>query len=439
MNVNIFRRLTLLILSAFMIISLSACSGDDGEPVSVQSVAMITGVGSVGLADRFSGLVVSGSTQEIKLDENMTVDEIRVKPGQEVKIGDILFTYDNELSLLNLEQAKLELESLKNTLTANQEQIKDLEKQRNNAPSSQKLQYTLEIQEMEATVRENEYNISLKEKDVARQEQATKNTEVKSTLDGRVSSINENNETDDYGAPKPFMTIVETGKLRIKGTINELNRGSLTEGMSVIIRSRTDSEVTWNGVIDVIDWDNPTTGSGMEGYYSPADEMTSSSKYPFYVTIENYDGMFMGQHVYIEPGTASADTSELWLPEYYINDSDGDAWVWAASSRDKLTKRSVTLGRYDEENGTYLISSGLATDDYIAFPDEALKEGQPVVRLDESMFNEGGMENGGEEFMGDGEEFMDGAGEFEGEGQFIEGPAENTEPIGEVASESTEG
>ncbi|MBQ8974176.1 MAG: efflux RND transporter periplasmic adaptor subunit [Oscillospiraceae bacterium] len=390
-----------------MIISLAACSRSDGDPVSVQSVAMITGVGSVGLSDRYAGLVVSGSTQEIKLEENMTVDEVNVEVGDEVKRGDVLFSYDNELSLLNLEQAKLELEGLRNTLTSNREQVSQLEKERSKAPSSQKLQYSLEIQELEASIREGEYNISLKEKEVERQEQATKDTQVRSAMDGRVSAINQSNETDEYGAEKPFMTIIETGNLRIKGTINELNRGSITEGMDVTIRSRTDSNVTWTGTIASVDWDNPVSGNNDGYYYYSSDEMTTSSKYPFYVTLEDYEGMFMGQHVYIEPGVAMAETSEMWLPEYYINDAEGSPWVWAANFQDKLTKRNITLGDYDEGEGAYMVLDGLASDDYIAFPDDSLKEGQPVTRYDETMFNENFTEEENYEMEDYSEEMMD--------------------------------
>jgi HlyD family secretion protein len=424
MKGRLLKRLTLISLSAVMIFSLAGCNRASGDPVSVQSVAMITGVGNVGFADRFAGLVVSGSTQEIKLDENMTVDEIKVEAGQEVKRGDILFTYDNELSLLNLEQSKLELEGMRNTVTANREQVTQLEKERNNAPSSQKLQYSLEIQELEATIREGEYNISVKEKEVERQEQAAKNTEVKSIMDGRVSSINQNGETDETGVAKPFMTIVETGKLRIKGTINEMNRGSITEGMSVTIRSRTDKDLIWFGTIESVDWDNPQSGNN-EGYYYSSDEMTTSSKYPFYVTLEDYDGLFMGQHVYIEPGVASAETSELWLPDYYVNDADGDAWVWAASVQDKLTKRGVTVGEHDDENGTYLILDGLATDDYIAFPDNSLQEGQPVTRYDESMFTDPEM-NGEMEYGEENGEF------YEEEGEYMEEMPEMNAENGEA-------
>ena len=71
------------------------------------------------------------------------------------------------------------------------------------------------------------------------------------------------------------------------------------------------------------------------------------------------------------------------IPEYYIGfDEDGETFVWAADSRDKLEKRTVTLGVYDEMMGCYEIVDGLTDADYIAFPMEDLEPGQSVERYD---------------------------------------------------------
>jgi HlyD family secretion protein len=74
------------------------------------------------------------------------------------------------------------------------------------------------------------------------------------------------------------------------------------------------------------------------------------------------------------------------LPAYFINDEDGDAWVWAANAKGKLEKRSVTLGVYDSDLDEYEILSGLTAEDYIAFPEDSLSEGMAVTYYDESSF-----------------------------------------------------
>ena len=395
MKRKIFRIIAFM-SSALLLLCAAGCGTTDENTVSVQSVSMITGVGSVGLADRYAGLVVAGSTEEIQVDQSMTVSEIYVEVGQDVVAGEVLFIYDNEALTLTIEQLKLEIEGMKNSVETYKQQIKDLETERSRVPDSQKFQYTLEIQTLEATIRETEYNIGIKEKELARQEAMSGETKVKAGITGRVTAVNKDGGYDNYGNPLPFMTIMETGNLRIKGTINEMNRDDLASGMPVIIRSRTDNSVTWEGYVDYVDWENPLQDESY--YYGYTDEMTSSSKYPFYIVLTSYDGLFMGQHVYIEPGETGEEKPEgVWLPSYFIADVETSPWVWAANSRDKLEKRNVTLGEYDPMTDTYFVESGLDADDYIAFPDDTLTEGMPVTKYDEDMFaTDGGGDMGGD-------------------------------------------
>ena len=384
MKRKIFRVIA-MVLSAALLLCAAGCSESGENTVSVQSVSMITGMGSVGLADRYAGLVVAGSTEEIQVDQSMTISEIFVEVGDDVTAGQVLFTYDNEALVLTIEQIKLEIEGMKNSVETYKQQVTELETERSRVPDSQKFQYTIEIQTIEANIRETEYNIGIKEKELARHEAMTGETQIKAGITGRVTAINKDGGYDNYGNPLPFMTIMETGNLRIKGTINEMNRGDLSSGMPVIIRSRTDGDVTWEGYVDYVDWENPIQDDSY--YYGYTDEMTSSSKYPFYIVMDNYDGLFMGQHVYIEPGeTGDEKQNGVWLPSYFINDVENSAWVWAANSRDKLEKRKVKLGEYDPMTDTYFIESGITASDYLAFPEDTLTEGMAVEKYDESMF-----------------------------------------------------
>lgn len=61
-------------------------------------------------------------------------------------------------------------------------------------------------------------------------------------------------------------------------------------------------------------------------------------------------------------------------------DADTDSpYVWVAGSGNKLEKRDVVLGQYDENLAEYEIADGLTEKDRIAFPTEELKEGMSVV------------------------------------------------------------
>ena len=176
---------SMILIAAVLLLSiLSGCGKQPAGEASVQSVSMICGIGSVGRVDRFAGVVNPRSETEIKKDEEKTIAEVRVQAGDEVIAGQVLFTYDMEQVQFNLEKARLELEQLKNTVTAKQNEKTALEKEKASVGADQQLSYTLEIQEADAAILETNYNISLKEKEIQKMEDALNNLEVKSPVNG---------------------------------------------------------------------------------------------------------------------------------------------------------------------------------------------------------------------------------------------------------------
>lgn len=376
-----------MILALGLAVSLAAgCGGQSDEVAYVESVGMICGIGPVGLSDTFAGVVTPQSETDIQKSGEEAVSELFVSVGEEVAADQILFTYDSDQVQMNLEKAKLELEQMRNTISVKQKEKATLEKEKANAGSDMQLQYTLEIQEADATILETQYNISAKEKEIEKMNQTLASLEVKSPVNGIVQSINENGETDNYGNPLPYITIVETGAYKIKGYVNESNAAALTEGMSVLVHSRVDDS-TWKGTVSNIDWSNPVK---QENMYYDEDDTVSSSKYAFYVELEEDENLMMGQHVYLEMnyGEETESAFEVQLPAYYLNDADSDPWVWAQGKNNKLEKREVVLGEYMEDMETYVIEDGLDAEDYIAFPDDMLTEGMACVTYDESTFEE---------------------------------------------------
>lgn len=384
------RLITIFILCAAALALFAGCSAQEQETAAVQSVSMITGAGSVGIVDRYAGLVVSGETAEIEKDEDKTVLEVYVEVGDMVEEGDLLFSYDMEALQLSLDKLYLEKESFENTITAAENEIEELEKQKANASSSQQLSYTLQINSRQADIREAEYNLALKEREIVAMEEDMENTDIASPLAGRVMSVTDEENTDMYGEPSDsFITVMDVSSYRIEGNINELNLYSLPEGTSVLVRSRMDETQTWTGVVESIDWENPVTGNTNNMIYmGEEDEMTTSSKYPFYIALDSTDGLILGQHVYIEPDYGQEAATGMMLPAYYIVDADTTPWVWAASDSGKLEKRSLSLGIYDEMLDQYEVLSGLTAQDYIAFPDDTLSAGMAVSYFDESSFGD---------------------------------------------------
>ena len=367
-------KLFALLLAAVML--LSACAGS-GSAVYVQSVASLSGMGGIAPGDRFAGLVVAENVTEIFKDQDKAVHTLLVKEGQDVQAGQELFNYDTDQLQLDLDRKNLELEQLKATIENYKQQIIDLEAERDR--SSDKLEYTIQIQSTQLDQKEAELNLAAKETEVAQAKALLENASVTAPVAGRIQSISENG-TDSYGNPTAYITIRQAGSFRVKGMIGELQRGALTEGSRVQILSRTDDS-RWSGTIALIDYENPSQGSQYDMYYGmESDEMTSASKYPFYVELDDAEGLMLGQHVYIQPEIPEESTGLSISDAFIAYDEDGTPYVWA-ERRGKLTKQTVTLGEYDMMMGTVQILEGLAESDYIAFPDpELCVEGAPTTR-----------------------------------------------------------
>lgn len=378
------------ILVLASLLTIAGCSSSENA-VYVQSVAELSKLGGIAPGDRFPGMVVSENVTEIQKDSDKSIAELLVKEGQDVTEGQELFSYDMEQLQLALDKQKLEKEQLVATIENYKSQIQDLQKEEKKASGSNKLQYTIQIQSTQIDLKEAELNLKAKEKEVAQSEAVMQNATVVSPVTGRVTSINENG-TDNYGNPLPYITIQQAGSFRIKGILSELQRGGIMEGSRMKIVSRTDPNVFWMGTVTLVDYESPSQENQNSMYYGNAtDSMMASSKYPFYVELDSSDGLLLGQHVYLEVDTGEEEeTSYPAISSAFIcyND-DGSTYVWA-DNNGKLEKRSVTVGEYNFMLDSMEIIDGLTEDDYIAFPNgELCVEGAPTTRTEPAAEAEG--------------------------------------------------
>ena len=381
-------------------------TGSGRDTVYVTKISKLSEMDS-GVENRYAGVVEPQETVQVKIESGRKVKEVQVKTGEEVKKGQLLFQYDLGSIQQSLQEAQLALDRLKNEALSISDQITTLEAEKKKATADNQLSYTIEIETQKMNLKKNEYDQKSKQAEIEKLSQATQNTEVRSEIDGVVQKIDTSKmggdssdgvddtltegtaDSSDSGSgdssSNAFITILSTGAYRVKGTVNEVNRDSIIEGTPVIIRSRVDASKTWKGTMGSVDMDNSATNSSsdaaMFGMSSTGDDQTSSSTYPFYVNLDSSDGLMLGQHVYIEPDEGQDDNKAgIWLNDYFIVDADTDSpYVWVAGSGNKLEKRDVVLGQYDENLAEYEIADGLTEKDRIAFPTEELKEGMSVV------------------------------------------------------------
>lgn len=350
----------------------SNSSGSSG--VYIQSVNDVNAA-SNSYTTRYSGVIETQKTDKIEFDTTKTFKEIYVSEGDKVSKGDALFSYDTESIQLQIQQAELNIEKLNTTISNDNAQITQLQKDMKAASSAEKPSYSSQIQELQAEIAQTEYDIKTKQSEIDKLNASITSATVTANMDGTVESIADldqliaGNLTDSSGnQSNVYITVLADGDFRVKGKASEQNIQSLYQDMPVIIRSRVDESVTWTGTISTID--TQTSSDSTSGvYYSSSSEQASN--YAFYVNLDSIDGLMLGQHVTIEPDYGQGTKDGIWLSSGWITqEDDGTAYVWAAKSAGaKLEKRTIELGEYDENLDEYQIASGLETTDYIAWPD----------------------------------------------------------------------
>lgn len=357
-----------------------------GRLVYVESVKSVAGMGSVGLSSRFMGVVEAQESKSVQKDSDKTIKEIFVNVGDSVNEGDMLFSYDTSEMQLKLEELNLEYQAIENSIASYKTTLTDLNNQREKAETEDdKLSYTSQINSVTAALNEEEYNLSVKDLEITRQKDAMENSIVYAPMTGTIKEIKEDDgdNNDYYGyyggygdeSGSGFITIAGDGQYRVKGSVDEQNVYSLVQGTPVIIRSRVNEDEIWSGTVSKIDMENQQNNNN-NYYYDYGGGYETTSKYSFYVELDTTEGLMLGQHLYVELDNGMSTPKDgLYIPEYYIMQKDGKAYVWKQNSKKLIEKAEVELGEYDENRMSYEILSGLDKDDFIAYPEKYIKEG----------------------------------------------------------------
>lgn len=96
-----------------------------GEPVNVYSFQYIGMTEFWGDMQESYGPVATDKIQTEFLSDTQTVTEVKVKDGDTVKKGDVLFTFDTTLDALSLERKRLEVEKVKVQIKAAEERLQE--------------------------------------------------------------------------------------------------------------------------------------------------------------------------------------------------------------------------------------------------------------------------------------------------------------------------
>lgn len=372
-------------------------SSDAKDAVYVDSVSVLAGLGSGdGIIEKFAGEVEPQETKKFSVTGGRTVDKTYVQEGDDVKKGDKLFSYDIDTMKDKLEQAKIDLERLQNTVDVSEAKQAEIDKQAQSADTPEKKLAALEAQN---TLKQQKLELKAKKAKIESIQEQIDHSTVTSDIDGIVKSVNPNASggSDDTGyssdsSDTAYITLLKVGTYRIKASCNEQNISSIFQGERMLVHSRVDPSVTWSGTITKIKTDQGTSDSDQNSMMGMSGD-SGSTDYPFYVELDSSEGLMLGQHVYLEQDLGQGSRKDgIWIDDYYFaEDDDGSTFVWAASSDNRLEKRKVELGEKDEDQQKTEVVSGLTSADYICQPGDDLKEGLPVIYNDESGDDSGSM------------------------------------------------
>lgn len=358
-------RMKKLLAAALALVLLTGCAGERA-PVPVVQVSMIARAGLAG--DSYAGVVISENAVQIQRDKSQTVDELYVSEGDTVREGQQLFRYDvNELNL-TLDRKELDLDRLEAEVKSKKKQISEVEKELKTATGDTKTQLNIQLRQLNTELTQAQYDEEDLETEIKYTKQMIKNAVVKSPADGTVRKIDELGEV--------YILIQQTGAFQVQGMLNELNvNAGITPGARVEVVSRLEPDRIWTGTVTMVDFSNTGTNS-YDNMYGTTDILSSSTGYPFYVTLDSVEGLLLGQHVYVRlAGVNAGSDGRVLVPESYLTDLAYDeetliasAAVWCPNEEYKLAKQTVVLGEYLADIGCYVILEGLSLDSYVADP-----------------------------------------------------------------------
>ncbi|SCZ78539.1 efflux RND transporter periplasmic adaptor subunit [Pseudobutyrivibrio xylanivorans] len=358
---------------------------DSSSEIYVMSLSEIMGENSSYSSDVFMGIVEGQESTSVTKSSDRELDQVFVSEGDTVSVGTPLFSYKSDSLEAENVQYNFSIESENISINETNRNIEkltnDLAKIKGQSDEDKEKREDLanQIEGLKTDIAISQNSIAQTKAKIEENIKKINNATVASTVDGIITKIAD--DTNPYTSDGTFITILASKEMRVKGQINEQNVWSINVDEPVTLRSRVEKDKTWSGTITKIDTESKQDENS-DNLYGGGSSEDSSTKYPFYITLDSSEGLMMGQHLYIELGQTGAPEMDFsdgtYLYDYYIAyDEEGNPFVWA-DKNGKLVKQSIELGDYHEEQMVYSVS-GIDKDTKIAYPMEDLTEGMKTV------------------------------------------------------------
>lgn len=216
-----------------------------------------------------------------------------------------------------------------------------------------------EIADMKKQIKETDLSIRVAENELAQMKRELDNGQVMATVDGRVSTVQDADQSRADGTP--MIKVTGTGGYEIQCSVGELDRDTLQIGEEVQIMSYETGGL-YTGTVSEIG-DIPV--SGQSYYYG---QSANISYYPFTVVVSADADLSDNEYVSVKRNNASVSgESGFYLESMFILTEGSKSYVYVRGENGKLEKRQVKTGTISY--GSTEILSGLDRNtEWIAFP-----------------------------------------------------------------------
>ncbi|MCY8032296.1 efflux RND transporter periplasmic adaptor subunit [Bacillus sonorensis] len=321
-------------------------------------------------------LMFANEQYEYEDPDKGKIAEVKVKEGDRVKKGDVLFTYSNEEMALEKKQNDLSIESKELQLEQIQKKIsqlaakeKDLKAQLGAKAAEKQIDEERDQLEMEKQTAQLELKQALLQKETLQKKMAA--FDVKSEIDGTVITADKEAAGKKTDTRRPIIHIGNDNKLVVRGVLSEYDVLKVKKGQNVTITSDVIPDKEWRGRVSAVG----LAPEQQEAAGTQTGKEENAVKYPFEVKVRGKlfqakPGFKMIMNIQTDKRTVQV------LPSGAVKQEGGESFVFAVKEG-KTKKTKVKTG--EKTDGEFEITAGLTKEDQIiANPDDDLKSGTEV-------------------------------------------------------------
>ncbi len=349
------------------------------------------------------GVVEPARTVEVKVDSSRgSVVEKKVEAGDQVKAGQALFVYSNPEGALAIKEAEQatanrsraveqarrqtnqkweqynkvtnQLEETKQKIASAEEEDKEGLEDRKTDLEMQQSQLLLEAQNLESSIGDAELELERAELELRSVKEQHDSDVVEAEIDGIVKDVDErqmNRSASEATPENPFMTIVDTSRLFLKGTVDEFRRNQLEPGQKVELRDRNGGSQRWTGKITRVgDMKEPSVVVEEQG------ANPNLSQFSFEVVLdESEEPPSIGIHCFVE--RIVEEQTAIKLPKSFVFYEEDRPFIYVVEDH-KISKLSVEIMEDETDEAMYLLESELDMQVALVFPTVRIQEGMDV-------------------------------------------------------------